>query len=415
MKAPRTTSRTASLIVAAALAGAPAAASAQATLTPVPNQPVTIQVGPNVITLTPTTPGVTVGGQTFPGVQGLPGVSITPITPTAPTARPGTTGPWATPAPGVAVLTPGATSPLPGMPNLPMIPQIPGFPQIPGLPNITGPATLIPQIPGFPQMPGFPQAPTQPGLPTLPTTPTVPVDPGPGDGRVRIYGVFAGITDYPSSNDLPHCADDAREMQRAFVNAGVMHPNDAMVLTDSEVTVARVQAAIRAMNARADGDDLFVFFFSGHGNQTPARMGGEPDGMDEEINFVDGAILDDTFAQMLRGGRGRDLVALDTCYSGGFAHDLAQVPNTISFNASNEHQLSYVAPEFNDGGYLSHYMKEAVEQSRGQIRVGELARRIQAGIASSARGRQDFTMSTGPGVGAETVLFSSRGTAVASR
>jgi hypothetical protein len=72
-------------------------------------------------------------------------------------------------------------------------------------------------------------------------------------------------------------------------------------------------------------DDLFVFYFSGHGGQDVSGTGGgtenTPDSDDEEeyISLYDGGLTDDELAGLLRTiPCARKVVILDSCFSGGF-------------------------------------------------------------------------------------------------
>ncbi len=254
--------------------------------------------------------------------------------------------------------------------------------------------------------------------------PAAPTD-GPGAapalglGTGRTYGVFVGITDYPNANNLPFCAEDARRVQRAFLNAG-MRAQDSVVLTDAAATRGNIANALNRFNRVAGPNDTVVFFFSGHGGQTADQNGDEADGTDETIVFVDGAITDDELQSLLRPGQARDFVALDSCYSGGFAQDLARLNNSVGFYASREDQLSYVAPEYQAGGYLSYYLAQNITRMGGRaVPMWELQRDLRADFdESGTSSRQELTVGVSRSVNTRTVLFdapSDRPTVVAQR
>lgn len=335
------------------------------------------------------------GGYTVT-VPGYPAIMVP--TPTgvfngAPTAT-GPETPWEYPS---------APIPTPSQPTNPWI-----------TPNPTPTPMPTPVQPGTPWNP----APTQP--PIVTPTPIPAPNPAPGptappSSSGRVVGVFAGISDYPSGSDLAHCADDARNMAQAFIQAGIINQADAIVLMDHQATRRNLTNAIRELSARLGTNDTLVVFFSGHGDNRPDNNGDEMDGMDETIILADGVMVDDELVEQLRAARGRDLLALDSCYSGGFQADLDRVPNSVGFYASREDQLSYVANEFNAGGYLSHFMATGVRQSQGrQLQVGQLRQHIQQGFVSSgAAGRQDLVVGVGQGSSMATVLFNSSNGAAA--
>src|SRR5690606_6669561 len=110
--------------------------------------------------------------------------------------------------------------------------------------------------------------------------------------RGRIYGLFAGISDYePPNTRLQYTADDALRIRDALIGGGGMPAANAHTLLDSEATVGNVRQAIRDIASRMGPDDTFVMFYSGHGGQVPRPDGpapSDPDGMDETLALYDG-------------------------------------------------------------------------------------------------------------------------------
>jgi len=280
-------------------------------------------------------------------------------------------------------------------------------PNAPAIRVPTPPPIAAPQArPAAPPAPApAPTAPPPFTVPPAPAAPAAPMAPA-GEGG-RVYGVFVGISDYATANDLPFCADDAHRVQRAFLNAGLVRPEDSIVLTDRAATRANVSNALARFNRTAGPNDTIVFFFSGHGNQIADRDGDEADGTDETIVLYDGAVTDDEMSSILSPGAARDFVALDSCYSGGFARDLARLPNSAGFYASREDQLSYVANEYQAGGYLSYFLAQNITRMGGRdIPMWELQRDLRTDFADSgANQRQELTVAVSRSVNTRTVLF----------
>lgn len=251
-------------------------------------------------------------------------------------------------------------------------------------------------------MPGQPPA-WQPQPQPMPEQPMAPMEPGGG----RAVGVFVGISDYANNGDLEFCASDALRVQQAFVNAGIMDPMDTVVLTDRQATRVSVSNAIDRLMRRIGPNDTLVFFFSGHGNQVRDNDRDELDGTDETIVLYDSSVSDDELAALLGQGQQRELVALDSCHSGGFARDIARLTDSAGFYASREDQLSYVAPEHQAGGYLSYHFAESISRSQGRpLAMWEIQRDLAEGFQrSGTQGRQDLTVGVSRGVNAQTVLF----------
>lgn len=81
--------------------------------------------------------------------------------------------------------------------------------------------------------------------------------------RAKTYMVCVGIADYPGTkNDLRVSAGDAVTVSKIFEKN---NNADVVLLTDGEATVSAACAAMRALFAKAEEDDVVIFFFSGHG------------------------------------------------------------------------------------------------------------------------------------------------------
>ena len=222
----------------------------------------------------------------------------------------------------------------------------------PGAPG-AGPPPVA--APGTGPVPG--PAPTGPG-------PGGPAAPAPGGGT-RVWAVSVGISDYPgAANDLPECANDAVKIVEALRQQGLSSAEREFLLTDANATRANVRDALARVAAGIQPGDVFVFFYSGHGGQTRAAHEGDPnelDGLDEYLVAYDGNLGDDELGELLGRIRARTtLVALDACFSGGFAKDVVNRPDVVGMFSSEEDVTSGVAPEFRAGGYLSHFLRMGI-------------------------------------------------------
>jgi hypothetical protein len=185
----------------------------------------------------------------------------------------------------------------------------------------------------------------------------------------RVYGLFAGISEYqPPNTPLLYTAEDATRIRDALIGGGGMRAADAYTFVDGEATVANVTAAIRTIAGRMGPEDTFVMFYSGHGGQT-RRSGGptstDPDSLDETLALYDGEITDDQLSALFDEiDDGTVLLWLDSCFSGGFAKDIVSAPGRMGIFSSEEDVTSNVADKFRAGGYLSHFLDEAIAQGR---------------------------------------------------
>jgi hypothetical protein len=220
----------------------------------------------------------------------------------------------------------------------------------------------------------------------------------------RVYAVMVGISDYPGSgNDLPLTAEDARKLQQALARQGRLAP-ESVTLIDGQATRAGVRAAIQRVAAAAGPNDLFLFFYSGHGNQVRGQVSAtEPDGKNETIEMVDGAITDDEMNEMFQQVRTQTaLLILDSCFSGGFARDVVSRPGVMGLFSSEEDLTSSVAEKFEAGGFLSHFIQTGLsgnaDENRDRvITAGELGAyvrrefaREESIAASTQEGQQNY-------------------------
>lgn len=124
---------------------------------------------------------------------------------------------------------------------------------------------------------------------------------------------------------------DGQNMERMARNSGI---RDVVTLYDHHdfknpwfPLKKNIKREIHAIGKRCHKDDVFVFFFSGHGLNVPDEDGDEEDGEDEAFAVPnkkgelthDGILIDDDFAKYLDNyiPKGtRILVITDCCHSG---------------------------------------------------------------------------------------------------
>lgn len=214
----------------------------------------------------------------------------------------------------------------------------------------------------------------------------------------RVFAVMVGISDYGGHGDLMYTADDALKLAEALRREGVLNPA-SIVLTDAEATVGGVKRAFAQVAAQAGPDDIFLFFYSGHGSQARSQVSSlELDGMAETIVLRDGQISDAEMAQMFGTLNTRmSLIVLDSCFSGGFARNVVSRPGVIGLFSSEEDLTSQVAGKFQAGGYLSHFLRlalagEANLDGDDIITAGELTTYLRRRFAAEVQDVSAQTM-----------------------
>lgn len=95
------------------------------------------------------------------------------------------------------------------------------------------------------------------------------------------YGVFVGVGKYPRKSDvLKSSFNDATEMCKAF-SADCGNAN-VILLRDESATRQNILKSVLELQKKVDKDDLFVFYYSGHGTLFPDRFSEE---LDERIGI----------------------------------------------------------------------------------------------------------------------------------
>ncbi len=180
-------------------------------------------------------------------------------------------------------------------------------------------------------------------------------------GGRRVFALSVGVSDYGGrTSALANTDLDAERAAAALDKAGLLNPA-SIVLTNAQATRGAVAAAVERIAAQAGPDDLFLFFYSGHGDQVPAAAGSaELDGLRETLELRDAAMTDAELARLLSRVRaGRVLILIDSCFSGGF-RELVDRPGVMAIFSSEEDLTSDVAGALGSGGYLAHSLPEAL-------------------------------------------------------
>lgn len=186
----------------------------------------------------------------------------------------------------------------------------------------------------------------------------------------KVFGVFVGISDYPGGGDLAYCDKDAERAYAVMKRKFGMSARNSVLLVNEEATYDNVSEAVQRIAAAAGPDDMFVFFYSGHGNQQKRQEADnfDPDGFDETLGLYDNEMTDDYFAGLLDECQaGTCLMVLDSCFSGGFARDVICEPGRIGIFSSEGDCLSLVAEKHGAGGYLSLFFNRAFRKDRNAV------------------------------------------------
>jgi hypothetical protein len=181
-------------------------------------------------------------------------------------------------------------------------------------------------------------------------------------GGPRVIALLVGVSDYGGrTSNLPNTDADARELYNSLRGAGMLHPA-SQLLVNEEATTKNVANAFSRAAAAAGPDDLFLFFFSGHGSQVDAPAGAvELDGRAETLELFDAALTDAQVKPLFDSVRARlSMVVIDACFAGGF-RSLISRPNVMGLFSSEEDLTSLVADRFKAGGFLSYFLRGGLQ------------------------------------------------------
>jgi metacaspase-1 len=153
-----------------------------------------------------------------------------------------------------------------------------------------------------------------------------------------IKAVVVGINTYKNYPDqtLAGCINDAEDVLQYLTDTRNVNPTDITPLYEDRATKSAILSALRDMISSASSGDHLLFHFSGHGTQTRAEGGVEPDGLDEvlcphDFTFTDRltALADDEVAELFESlpPRVAMTVVVDACHSGDIKRLLAQKAN----------------------------------------------------------------------------------------
>lgn len=201
----------------------------------------------------------------------------------------------------------------------------------------------------------------------------------------RLIAMLVGLSNYGHDawSELPYCAADAARIGSALQTSGMLAP-ESIILIDERATREALDDAFERAADIVGPNDVFLFFFSGHGGQLRSSNPMEIDGLDETLVLYDDQIRDDELGDLLLKIDSRlSVVVLDACYSGGFRSAVRRRNNQVGIFSSEEDVSSLVAEQFEAGGYLSNIVAEALGENSGNapedemVTVGDLLQYIR--------------------------------------
>ena len=122
--------------------------------------------------------------------------------------------------------------------------------------------------------------------------------------ETKYYGMVIGVGDYPGDiPDLLYAEPDASQFFSKLMQMPQWKSENVRLLLGRDATLASTQLAYSELRRLMDPDDVFVFYFAGHGTTvTDAYPIDEFDGFDEALVLGDLSLLtDDQMAKWING------------------------------------------------------------------------------------------------------------------
>ncbi len=216
----------------------------------------------------------------------------------------------------------------------------------------------------------------------------VPAHPTPAASSVRIFAVVVGIAKYKHMKALNFTDDDAYQVY-AFLKSpqgGALPDGQIQVLVDDNATHDNILNAMRKTYLQADGNDVILFYFSGHGVNgafIPVDFDGYHNRLfHEEIT----AVLDKSPAKY-------KIVFGDACHSGSWTNNGIQGDILAAREPAVKEMLEkyYRAFEKSNGGtaLLLSSKEEEVSLEDSGLRSGVFSHFMVKGLKGGADSNQD--------------------------
>lgn len=135
-------------------------------------------------------------------------------------------------------------------------------------------------------------------------------------GEVTIYAVVVGVGNYYSMPQLQYTDDDAAifydHLKRA--EGGALPDGHIALLLNADATRQNIVLALRQLSRQADANDVFIFYFSGHGIQG-SFLPVDFDGFRNQLRHEE-------ILQILAASQAKQKLCIaDACFSGALDYD----------------------------------------------------------------------------------------------
>lgn len=225
------------------------------------------------------------------------------------------------------------------------------------------------------------------------------------------YALLVGVADYPGTvDDLRYCASDAILMRSLLINRYNFNSTNIIMLRNAEATKSAIMNAFNQIDAIIDADDIFLFYYSGHGGEG----GGAYHFICPYDYFPTNYFYDielDIFLD--RVACSQQYVLIDACNSGGFIPEV-QAPNRFIMTACTATQLSWETTGLHHGVFTYFFQASiyGASDSNGDnvLSMEEQFAHLSPGTINYMLGYGELQQPTKyDGISGQAVLFPSIG------
>ena len=173
------------------------------------------------------------------------------------------------------------------------------------------------------------------------------------------YAIVVGVENYPGYDyDLQYCADDASEIRSYLISGCNFKSSNIWYLLNSQGTHSAILNAFSQIASIDTTNDVFFFYFSGHGGWTGA--------VDEYICPYDSIpstpsnrLTDDELDSLLDIlACSEKYVVIDACFSGGMIPE-SQAAGRYLMTACQDYETSLETYELRNGVFTYYFLRSS--------------------------------------------------------
>lgn len=171
------------------------------------------------------------------------------------------------------------------------------------------------------------------------------------------YAIVIGVEDYPGTlYDLNYCEDDANSVYSQLLNNYGFDEIYIHLLLDSAATKDAITTAFNMISFIIDSNDVFFFYYSGHGVKGSFNNEIYPyDSISNSNNMISDVELN-TYLGWLNSEE--QYIIIDSCGSGGMIEE-AQAVNRYFMTSSSKVEDSWETSALNHGVFTYYFLRSS--------------------------------------------------------